>query len=175
MELFDLVDENDTVIGTTDREKSHADGGIHRLIAIYVFDKNGDLYVQENHGTEGKIDHGIGGHVQKGESYDDAAVREALEELGIADPIHKISTFFSDERARGNNFRHMFGLYECYPSDTWQFQATEEVANVTLMPLQEIITSMNENPDLFSLGFLNTMREYIKQKNLPFTLKTYTR
>ena len=169
MELFDLVNEKDEVIGTTNKEESHRTGSIHRVAAIYVFDKEGKLFVQE-HLKSGRLDHSVGGHVAKGEAYDTAAKREGFEELGLTDPITFISTFYSDERISGVNIRHFFGLYECTPSEEWKFQENEEVKNITPMKIEEIVKLMNASPEKFTGGFINSMEEYIKQSKLPLNL-----
>ncbi len=81
-ELFDLVNIRDEVIGTTSKEVAHTTGQLHRVAAVFVFNHSGDLFVQE-HPSDGKWDHSVGGHVSRGESYADAAAREAEEELGV--------------------------------------------------------------------------------------------
>lgn len=167
MEEYDLVNEQDQVIGVTNKEKSHQDGGIHRAVAVFVFSPEGKLYVQEHIKSGGKFDHTVGGHVKKGESYDQAAQREADEEIGLKEDLQKISTFYSDETFTGSPIRHMFGLYECTPSEEWAFVENEEVKKLILMTLKEIVNLMNTQPQKLTGGFINTMKEYIKQKGLP--------
>lgn len=170
MELFDLVDINDNVIGTTDKVTAHSNGDIHRCIAVYVFNQKSELYVQEHLKSGCLYDHSIGGHVSKGENYDDAATREAEEELNITFPLKKISTFYSDETNLDKPMRHMFGLYECYPPASWEFSPNEEVNNIIPMTIQTIVELMNREPQRFTGGFINTMAEYIKYKKLPYTI-----
>jgi len=172
MELFDLIDINDNVIGITDKETSHQDGGLHRIVAIYVFNQNGELYLQEHLKSGGLWDHSVGGHVVKGETCDQASKREGSEELNLNCPLQKISTFYSDESFGKMNCHHMTTLYECTPTD-WQFVPNEEVKNIIPMKLEKIIELMNLTPQKFTPGFLNSMNEYISQKNLPFKLAEY--
>jgi len=172
LETFDLVDENDQVIGETDKETSHKNGLIHRIVAVFVFDNNGRLFVQEHIKSGNKLDHTVGGHVKKSEGYDDAARREAEEEVGLTEPLTRISIFYSDETWGGSNIRHMIGLYECKPS-TWIFRENEEVKNLIPMVLKDIVELMNKEPKKFTGGFKNTMFEYIKQKGIPLSLTNY--
>ena len=169
MEEFDLVDERDNVIGVTTKEKAHTDGGIHRVAAVFVFAKDGRLYLQEHLKSNGALDHSVGGHVHRGESYDDAARREAEEELGITIPLTHVSTFYSDERFSKHNIRHIFGFYECVAPDTWTFMPNEEVKNIVPMELGDIVAMMNAEPQKFTGGFKKTLREYVKKKKLPLT------
>ena len=172
MELFDLVDENDQVIGETDKETSHKNGLIHRIVSVFVFGKDGRLFVQEHIKSGNKLDHTVGGHVKQGESYDDAAHREAEEEIGLVELLSKISVFYSGETWGGSNVRHMIGLYECIPLN-WNFSENEEVKNLIPMEINDIVEMMNKEPKRFTGGFKNTMFEYIKQKGLSLNLSNY--
>lgn len=110
MELFDLVDKDDSVIGTTNKPEAHSKGLLRRVAAVYVFNEKGQLYVQVHKKSGGLYDHSVGGHISQGESYEDGASREALEELGIGQQLDKLTTFYSDE---GIDMQHMFGLFSC--------------------------------------------------------------
>lgn len=167
--MFDKVDKNDNIIGTTDKKEAHDKGFIHRVVAIYVFTNDGRLYVQ-HHIKSNMFDHSIGGHVTKGETFDNAAMREAAEELNLKEEITFIGTFYSDERYTGANFRHMFGLYTCTPSDQWVFEPNEEVKVITPIALNEIVEDMNKNPQRYTPGFLNSMEFFLKKTNSTLSL-----
>lgn len=163
MELFDLVDKQDTIIGVTNKRKAHAAGELHRVAAVYVFDQQGKLYVQVHKGSGGLYDHSVGGHVSQGETYEQGAQREAEEELGIAQPLEKLSVFYSDET---ETMQHMFGLFACIADDAWQFQPNDEVEEVILMDIEEIQNLMKTNREKFTGGFVNTMKEYQRLEHL---------
>ena len=170
MEYFDLVNEKDEVIGVTTKDKSHKDDQLHRVAAIFVFDKNGDLYMQEHLLHDRKYDHAVGGHVRQGESYDEAAIREGFEELGLRDRLHKICIFHPTQVFSGFKNNHFYGLYEVTPSKDWEFIPNDEVDIIIHMPLHEIVAMMNATPEKFVKGFIYTMKEYIKQKKLPYAI-----
>jgi isopentenyl-diphosphate Delta-isomerase len=173
MELFDLVDINDKIIGTTDKLTAHANGDIHRIVAVFLFDENGNLYLQEHLISGNILDHSVGGHVDRGESYDVAAKRESEEELGLDTPLSQVSVFYSDETWGGSKIKHFVGLYECQAPKNWVFKENDEVKHIYPMKLEEIVEKMNTNPKDFTGGFKNTMYEYIKRKNLSLKLKNY--
>lgn len=173
MELFDIVNEHDEVIGTTHKQEAHTKGYIHRVVVVYVFDKEGRLYVQ-HHKKAGMLDHSVGGHVAQGESYAVAAVREAQEELGITEQLSYVETFYSDETFCGAPYRHMYALYTCAPSDNWKFVANEEVGTIEPMTLGSIVAKMNESPRLFTPGFLNSMEFYLKYNSSKLALDLTT-
>ncbi|MDC7227370.1 MAG: NUDIX domain-containing protein [Spirochaetales bacterium] len=92
VEVFDLVDKNDNVIGIADRDEVHGNPDmIHRVAHVLVFNSAGELYLQKRSADKmvqpGKWDTSVGGHVDAGETYDSAAVRETAEELGISTAI----------------------------------------------------------------------------------------
>lgn len=91
-EAFDVVDENDEVVGQASRKECHEKGVIHRSVMFFVFDEEGRVLVTKRTGSKdffpGYWSIVLGGHVNSGEIYEDAVLREVKEELGIeAKPI----------------------------------------------------------------------------------------
>ena len=158
MELFDIVDSQDNIIGTTDKKTAHADGQLHRVAAVFVFNEVGELYVQQ-HPRDGKWDHSVGGHVSKGETYAEAAAREAEEEIGITQPLKELAVSLSGEEYSYE--RHFFGLYSCVAEPGWKFEPNEEVKVIFPMSLAAIRQAMIDEPEeRFTRGFRITMAEY---------------
>ncbi len=88
METFDLVDENNRVIGSAGRKECHSNPDLlHRAIHIMIEDSAGRIFLQKRSPDKdiqpGKWDTSVGGHLDQGEDYLSAAKREAGEELGI--------------------------------------------------------------------------------------------
>ena len=88
MELFDIVDEDDNVIGTARRSECHGNPWlVHRAVHVLVVNGNGDMLLQKRSLHKdiqpGKWDTSVGGHLEPGEAYRDAALREMGEELGL--------------------------------------------------------------------------------------------
>ena len=89
MELFEIVDENDRVIGTAPRRECHGNPAlVHRAAHVLVFNRAGELLLQKRSPHKdiqpGKWDTSVGGHLDPGENYLEAAVREMHEELGLS-------------------------------------------------------------------------------------------
>jgi isopentenyldiphosphate isomerase len=87
-EFFEIVDEQDRVIGKAPRSECHGDPSlIHRVAHVLVVDKSGRLLLQKRSPHKdiqpGKWDTSVGGHLNIGEDYEAAAYREMKEELGI--------------------------------------------------------------------------------------------
>lgn len=90
-ELFQIVDENDQVIGVASRRECHGNPSlIHRTVHVVVFNDEGKILLQKRSLNKdiqpGKWDTAVGGHLSVGESYEDAAKREFREELGADCP-----------------------------------------------------------------------------------------
>ncbi|KAA6216833.1 NUDIX hydrolase [Streptomyces filamentosus] len=87
-EVLDVVDEQDRVVGRAPRGEVYARGLIHRCVFVRVRDAEGRTFVHRR--TPDKLvfpsmyDLFVGGVVGAGESYEDAALREAEEELGVS-------------------------------------------------------------------------------------------
>jgi isopentenyldiphosphate isomerase len=144
-EIIDIVDKENNVVGTTDVNTAHNEKLMHRVAGVFVFSPDGHLYLQTGN-KYGKLDLSVGGHVQKGESYEQAAQRETHEEIGLEVALTHVSTFLPKE-ARLNT-------------------ETEEVKSLEKISLDEIKQMMKSEPDLFTHGFMNTMQELIRIKNI---------
>jgi len=87
MNILNVVNESDEIIGQETREKIHKDGLLHREIHVYFITPNKEIIFQ--HRAKGKdtfpdlLDATVGGHVEIGDSYERTAVKETREETGI--------------------------------------------------------------------------------------------
>ncbi|MDA3896994.1 MAG: NUDIX domain-containing protein [Desulfobacteraceae bacterium] len=160
-EIIDIVDKENNVVGTTDVNTAHNEKLMHRVAGVFVFSPDGHLYLQTGN-KYGKLDLSVGGHVQKGESYEQAAQRETHEEIGLEVALTHVSTFLPKE-ARLN---HFWAIFTANAPEGWVFTETEEVKSLEKISLDEIKQMMKSEPDLFTHGFMNTMQELIRIKNI---------
>ena len=89
-ERFPLVDEEGRVIGSATRGECHNGSHLlHPVVHLHVFNSKGELYLQKRPEWKdiqpGKWDTAVGGHIDDGETPEDALTREVGEELGITD------------------------------------------------------------------------------------------
>lgn len=87
-ELMDLVDENDVVIGQKLRSEIYAEEIYNfRVVNAFVINQKGELWIPRRSAHKRRypscLDLGVGGHVESGESYDQALAREVKEELNL--------------------------------------------------------------------------------------------
>lgn len=88
--MVDIVDEEDNVIDTVPKQQAHDMVLLHRGAAALVFNSKGGILVHKRASIKGIYpgfyDMFVGGWVQHGEDYREAAMREVEEEVGIKDP-----------------------------------------------------------------------------------------
>ncbi|MFG2781997.1 NUDIX domain-containing protein [Streptomyces prunicolor] len=96
-EILDIVDEHDRVIGQSPRGEAYAQGLRHRAVFIQARDAHRRVFVHRRTPTKlvfpSLYDMFVGGVVGAGESYDEAALREAEEELGVDGLPHPTPLF----------------------------------------------------------------------------------
>jgi isopentenyl-diphosphate delta-isomerase type 1 len=87
-DIFDIVNERDEVIGRAPRSEVHAKGLLHRAVHVVVFNARGEVFLQKRSMKKdrqpGVWDSSCSGHVDSGENYDQTAVRELREEIGLS-------------------------------------------------------------------------------------------
>ena len=86
-EWFPLVNEKGETIGKATRKECHNGSKmLHPVVHLHIFNKAGDLYLQKRSINKdiqpGKWDTAVGGHIDYGETVEDALHREVREELG---------------------------------------------------------------------------------------------
>jgi isopentenyldiphosphate isomerase len=103
-EIFPIVDDEGRVIGKATRTECHSGTKqLHPVVHLHVYNEAGELYLQKRSMTKdvqpGKWDTAVGGHVDYGETVENALRREAREELGIIDfePIKVASYIFESD------------------------------------------------------------------------------
>lgn len=138
-EYFPLVNEEGKTIGKATRKECHSGSKmLHPVVHLHIFNDNGDLYLQKRSMRKdiqpGKWDTAVGGHIDYGESVEEALRREVREELGVTDfsPIMITSYIFESaiEKELVNTFRTVYnGPFNPDPEelDGGRFWAIDEI------------------------------------------------
>lgn len=153
-ELFDVVDDNDRVLGRMRRDDVHRWQLRHRAAHVLVVNSHGEVFVQRRSTLKecapGLWDTSVAGHVQSGESYAACAVRELAEEIGLppATPLCQV------------------GYLKASPDTGWEFVAVflcrsdgplvlcpEEIADGRWTSPETLAQWMIDRPEEFTTTF----------------------
>lgn len=138
-EWFPLVTSQGDIIGKVTRRECHNGSKLlHPVVHLHVFNAAGELYLQKRPLHKdiqpGKWDTAVGGHVDYGETVEDALRREVREELGIIDFMpEKLGTYVFEsevEKELVNSYRTIYTgtiTPDSYELDGGRFWSLEEI------------------------------------------------
>ncbi len=153
-EIFDVVDDQDNVLGTATRAEVHAQNLRHRAVHVLVFNPRGDLLLQQRSTLKdvhpGVWDSSVAGHLDSGEDYQTAAIREMAEEMGIADGQPEETARLAACEATG--WEHVRVYRACHDGPV-RFPCAEVRAALWL-PVAEVAAWIAARPSDFAPGFL---------------------
>ncbi|MCR5070216.1 MAG: NUDIX domain-containing protein [Prevotella sp.] len=94
VELFPVVDEAGNVLEAMTRSEAHCGTKkLHPVVHLHVFNSKGELYLQHRAAWKevqpDKWDTATGGHVDYGETVNEALAREVYEEIGLRPDQYK--------------------------------------------------------------------------------------
>lgn len=165
-EIFPLIDEAGAVIGKATRQECHSGSMLlHPVVHLHIFDQQGRLYLQKRSLTKfiqpGKWDTAVGGHVDYGETIEQAVLRETKEELNFTDfsPIFLFSYIFQSDKER-----EMVNAFWCKTDKTYFDFDKDEVIDGRFWTLQEISDAIGK--DILTPNFELEFEKLIKHFNI---------
>jgi 16S rRNA (adenine1518-N6/adenine1519-N6)-dimethyltransferase len=160
-EMFDVVDEHDRVIDQKPRSEVHANRWMHRAVHVFVFNRKGDLLLQKRSMLKdahpGVWDSSVAGHLNADEEYDQAALRELDEEMGIR-PDRPPSEIASIAPSEATGWEHV-RLFRVDHHGPVQFPSAEIDAVMWMSPA-EIDAWTAGVPGDFANGFIECWRAW---------------
>jgi isopentenyl-diphosphate delta-isomerase type 1 len=154
-EILIVVDENDNILDHLPRSEVHQKKLLHRTISVLVFDDKGQVLLQKRSlkkdNNPGKWSNAVGGHVSKGQSYDQATEIEIKEELNLdikADFVKKMIINDPSHTTMSTLYKIQFnGPFEFNPEET------DEIKFFSKEELPEIFDQLSESSKI-------TLKEY---------------
>lgn len=160
-ELLEVVTEDGEIIKTLPRSDIHGNPSlIHRVVHVLVFNSKGELILQKRSMNKdvaaGKWDTSVGGHVNCGETIDEAVIREMREELGIINSKPK----FLYTYIHSNPYEtELVYTYSCIYDGELNFNR-DEIDEIRLWRIDEIERLFDEG--IFSENFKHEFKTYLE-------------
>ena len=165
-ELFETFDDDGKFTGLVERDLVHSLGLWHKSACVFLFNDNGELYVQRRAPDKDlyadQWDYSVGEHLKPGESYAEGALRGLFEELGI----HTVELY-----SLGTERKSCWEVPEEHLRDCEMQQAYRgvydgpinadpvEVAEVRSVSLAKLETWLASNPTCFTPWFRQDLIE----------------
>jgi len=167
-EKLDIVDEKDEVIGTATRKECHEQKLRHRGVQVFVINEEEDFFIQKRSEKKdvfpGLYEGGVTGHVQSGETYKQAAVRELKEELGINVHEKDLREMFKFKILFGQE-HELITAYILDYTDTINIDQNE-VLSGQFLSIDEIKQRIKKNEEEFTPAFLIGFDKYMEVKDI---------
>ena len=161
-EIFDVVNERDEVIGQAPRREVHARGLWHRAIHVLVFNARGEVFLQKRSmlkdTAKGKWDSSTSGHVDSGEEYDTAAVRELSEEIGLV-AAQTPERLFKLNPCKETGWEFCW-IYRCASEGPFVLQP-EEIETGDWFAPAFVTRWVNEKPNEFASCFVLLWKKFL--------------
>lgn len=160
-ELFYVVDEDDNVIGYAPRSECHKRGLIHRSVYVIVLNSRGEVFLQRRSLKKdlypGYYACSSSGHVEYGESYEEAARRELMEELGINAPLKEVCKFkcFSDIE------REISALFICHYDGPLK-PNSDEISGGEFVSIKDLRRILERGEKKFAYGSILALNEFLR-------------
>ncbi|MDH4330897.1 MAG: NUDIX domain-containing protein [Candidatus Moranbacteria bacterium] len=162
MEILDIVNKNDEVIGAASRDEVYQKSLCHRIVHVLIFNDKNEMALQLRSGSVSFCPNhwstAVGGHVQSKESYEDAALREYEEELGITSKIEKFSKDYYEAEGSPDKFIVAFKAI----FDGSFYPDPKSVERVDFFDIEKI-KEMIESGEKFHPELLFLLRKYYLQ------------
>ncbi len=161
-----VVDENDNEIGSAMLTEVLEKGLYHRIVSVFVQDESGRMLLQLR-GPEVKVfpncwDQAAGGHVDVGHTYEQTAINEAEEELGLRDIKLEILGTHCSNTPDGNRVVNEFerAFLVQIPHGTPLKPQADEITSLRWVEPAELKSATMEHPEEFTPGLLYCLKTY---------------
>lgn len=159
-EILDIVNESDEVIGQAERGRVHREGLVCRLVYVCFYNNDRKVILQKRSDIKkndpGKLTTTASGHVESGQSYLEAAVRETLEETGVEILPEDLESFgvvradYVQGDYLSNAMRSLFA-YEFSGTAADLKVEDEEGAGFEVFDVDTLLAELESDPDKFAL------------------------
>jgi len=168
-EMIDVCNEKNEIIGKATLKEVHEKGLWYRSVGILIFNDKKELLVQTR-GQDvilfpGCFEVSASGHVPLGNSYEQGALTELQEEIGINVHLKKIRDFIEITNfSNGLKNRSFSRIFEGEHNGPFTLQKSE-VSSVRFMSLKKIDKIIKEKPEKLTPSLKESVKFYLNSKN----------
>jgi 16S rRNA (adenine1518-N6/adenine1519-N6)-dimethyltransferase len=148
-EMCDVVDSEDRVLESRLRTEVHVNNLLHRAVHLWIFNAKGELFLQKR--SPWKLNHpdqwcsSAAGHVDSGETYEEAGHREMREEIGADCHLVKFWKTGATEETGFEFVEYLVGICD----GPFRF-APGEVETGAFFPIEQIRRWVERSPQEFT-------------------------
>ena len=163
---IDYVDKDDHVIDSGPIAEAWSTGAIHRIAVIFVRRPSDKALLLQKRSIKMEVAPGLwdfsaAGHVDSGESYEQASVRELYEEIGLKAVPQLLGKYFDEyTNSEGKKLNRFYAVFlhesEAFPP---HFQA-DEVDGAAWFSRQELQDLRIKVPDIFTRSLFMALAKF---------------
>jgi len=155
MEILSVVNMDDEVVGEAEHEEVYEKLLPHRIVHVLIFNEKNEMALQQRSKNKSFCPShwstAVGGHVRSGESYEEAAMREMREEIGVQPDLQFLyKDFYTDKR----NLKKFLAIFKTFYSGPFRINPVEveRVEFFSIEKIQQMIDGgENFHPELLFL------------------------
>lgn len=166
MEILPVVNKKDEIIDEVSREICHIKKLRHRAVHIFIFNPKGEILLQKRSKDKeeypGYYEASVSGHVLQDESYEEAAIREIEEEIGLL--------IGEEELNKRNKFEVLFGkehhiiqLFVLFTPKKPEIH-DGEIESMQWISKSKLVKQIKQGQKKFTPEFLAAMECFIKKQ-----------
>jgi isopentenyldiphosphate isomerase len=163
-DFLTVVDGNDVVLGYSTKDDIKKRGLNCRCVQVFLFNADDELLVCKRPESK-KVFPGkwssVMGFVRRGESYEDAAIREVREEIGLDAKLKRVTKFSVMDGAS----RLFQEVYMGAVSDKVKPDKTE-ISEFKFLKIRDLRTEMVMGSGKYAPPFCEAVRAYMKARNI---------
>lgn len=159
LEMCDVVDSEDRILESCLRSVVHVNNLMHRAVHLWIFNSRGELFLQKR--SPWKFNHpdqwcsSAAGHVDTGETYEQAGHREMQEEIGVDCPLVKFWKVGATPETGYEFVEYFVGICD----GPFHF-APGEVETGAFFPVDQIRRWVERTPEEFTPLFKMAMNKF---------------
>ncbi len=152
-----LVDQNDQILGTMEKMEAHRKALLHRAISVFIINTNGEWLLQRRalhkYHSAGLWTNSTCTHPMPDESYEAAAHRRLMEEIGLEADLIPLFKFIYNEKLDNELSEHELDQVFIGITDATPVLNKDEVMDYAYHSFEAIHAAIEEHPEHYTVWF----------------------